>query len=705
VKAERWQRIQEIFDAATELPRHERREYVQSESQGDDDLVTDVLAMLAADESAGDFIETAVRGATTSFAENGDPTKDLKKFGKYEIIGWIGEGGFSQVHKGRDPVLQREVAIKTCTASSRDLRKRFYREAKIAAALQHPNIVTVHDLGVENRVPFLVQEFLSGDDLATRIAGGKRVEPATAVDHLIQVARGLEYAHRKGVLHRDIKPSNIQALNSGRVKILDFGIARFLEEDNPLTDQGAPIGTAGYQSPEQLEGAELDRRTDIFSFGVLAYELIASSRPFPGRSFAEVYHKVLHSEPTPLRKIVKDCPVALESLISTCLQNDRNNRPKNFTQVLQALEEIARTLPPPENAGSHLATVEFTQSRRWRVIAVSAATLFATAIGWIAWTRNDSPAPEPEVAVDSPYRGGDETGLPPRFGLGAPQSGPFSLPAETATSPDNVRADPASSERPGATTPGGETGAGSSSADPTEAASPPVSRNEAPGPVTSPAPADTTRDTPGVDRRENSEAEPLGGVTEVETAEGTSEETPTGPPNRAPNRAPDSPTESATLTAGSESDPSRAESQPLDSQPWEETDPPVIEDSTPPPGEILASQPAEIPESATASGVGIEESKPELLEPLELEYPSKTDISLKERTLLSRLDSVHINLNVLVDESGGVRLATVRDTNEPGSAYQEAALAVVKKARFRPGTIDGKPALMWTLLSLDYPQQ
>jgi|GEM_PF-5224585 len=686
VKAERWNRIQEVFDAATERPRNTRRDFVTEECADDHELRKDVLAMLDADESAGEFIETAVRGATTSFAAAEDPTRKFTKFGKYEILGFIGEGGFSQVHLGRDPDLQRDVAIKTCTSASRDLRKRFYREAKISAGLQHPNIVTVHDLGVENGIPFLVQEFLSGNDLATLLARTRRMSPSTAVDQLIQVARGLEYAHRKGVLHRDIKPSNVQALTNGRVKILDFGIARFLEEDNPLTDRGAPIGTAGYQSPEQLEGAELDRRTDIFSFGVLAYELLAAKRPFPGRTFAEVYHKVLESRPVPLRQINRQCPAALETLVARCLENDREKRPENFTLVIRELERIGAGLSPPTNPGADLGTVTVSRPPRRAVTAGAALVLLAT-LGWFlsrAFIQEPTQASDPQAQLDAP---------PPADGTFRGSTDGRTPVLETLDTSALDSRPVAGTERHGESP---------------ESVGPGLALDE------------------GISEATDKTSEQNTTRPAFESTIGTAETTdPGGPavsaaqvaaPGAVASRTEPAPLEQNSI-AGAVPNPAVGEEQlQVDRSVWEETAPPVS--ASDPTGAALGTnQEGAIDDLASSGELGDsplgdpargprvagagESSPPELLEPLALKYPTR--VTPKERVLLQREESVLITLQVLVDETGQVRQASVRNTNEPGTAYQDAALASVRQAQFRPGTRDGESIQMWTLLSLEYP--
>jgi len=195
-------------------------------------------------------------------------------FGKYQVVELIGEGGFGRVFKGLDPDLKRPVAIKTCSLGEPEMRERFFREAEIAARLSHPNITTVFDFGREEGEPYLVQEYLTGRDLDDVITGDNQIPLTTKIEYLIQVGEGLAHAHAHGVVHRDVKPANIRILDDGQVRIMDFGIARLVEETQRFTQAGMSIGTAGYLSPEQLQGLDVDHRSDIFSFGVLAYESV-----------------------------------------------------------------------------------------------------------------------------------------------------------------------------------------------------------------------------------------------------------------------------------------------------------------------------------------------------------------------------------------------------------------------------------------------
>lgn len=261
-----------------------------------------------------------------------------ERFGKYEVRGLLGEGGFGKVYRGWDPDLKREVAIKTCSFSEERLRRRFVQEAEVAAGLRHPNIVTVHDFGSEDGEPYLVQDLLEGEDLDVLIREGRTGDLRERVDLLRQIAQGLRHAHGRDVVHRDVKPANVRVSPDGRARILDFGIAKVLTAEEELTRTGMSLGTAGYVSPEQLRDVEVDQRADIFSFGVVAYELISGRRPFSGGSISELFYQISHEEPAPLREVAPDCDPDLAAVVERCLAKDRDERYEDFDAVLEALD-------------------------------------------------------------------------------------------------------------------------------------------------------------------------------------------------------------------------------------------------------------------------------------------------------------------------------------------------------------------------------
>jgi serine/threonine-protein kinase len=264
-----------------------------------------------------------------------------QRIGKYEVISQIASGGFGVIFKGWDPFIKRPVAIKMCATPDAEVRKRFQQEAQFVGNLVHRNITLVFDYGVEGDVPYIVQEFLTGFDLDQLVRGGALADTRTVVAILLQVCDGLEFAHHRGIIHRDIKPSNIRVLEDGTVKILDFGIAKSLEGGSKLTQTGIALGTAGYLAPEQIQGQTVDPRTDIFSLGVVAYELVTGIRPFQGNTLSNVLYRILNDEPEAPVTLAPSCPVELDAIIRRCMAKDPAERFQSAHDLLEDLREVS----------------------------------------------------------------------------------------------------------------------------------------------------------------------------------------------------------------------------------------------------------------------------------------------------------------------------------------------------------------------------
>jgi len=273
-------------------------------------------------------------------------TDTPERIGKYEVVARIAAGGFGVIYKGWDPYIKRTVAIKLCATPDTEVRQRFFREAQFVGNLVHPNITLVFDFGIENEVPYLVQEFLSGYDLDQLLKGGALEGNSSAIiSILLQVCEGLEFAHSRGIVHRDIKPSNIRILEDGTVKIMDFGIAKSLEAGTKLTQTGIALGTAGYLAPEQIQGATIDARTDVFALGIVAYEAVTGRRPFEGKSLSNVLYNILNLDPPPPRELASWCPVELDAIIRRCMAKDPDARYQSARQLADALRHAAASLP------------------------------------------------------------------------------------------------------------------------------------------------------------------------------------------------------------------------------------------------------------------------------------------------------------------------------------------------------------------------
>ncbi|MEM1181491.1 MAG: serine/threonine-protein kinase [Acidobacteriota bacterium] len=264
----------------------------------------------------------------------------MERIGKYEVLDQIGSGGFATVYKGYDPFIKRPVAIKVCNSREEESRQRFYREAEIVGSLTHRNITAVYDFGVHDDQPYLVEEYLPGEDLAHMVRRQEPSDLAQRLDFLVQIASGLEFAHKQGVIHRDIKPSNVRVLGDGRIKIMDFGTAKLAHVESNLTQAGMTLGTVAYLSPERLLGNPSGTNSDIFSYGVLAYEVLSFRRPFSGRNIPNLIDQVLNAAPTPLADNWPDCPPKLAEIVHRCLFKDPTVRYASCGDVLSDLEQV-----------------------------------------------------------------------------------------------------------------------------------------------------------------------------------------------------------------------------------------------------------------------------------------------------------------------------------------------------------------------------
>ncbi|MBS1818078.1 MAG: serine/threonine protein kinase [Acidobacteria bacterium] len=278
-----------------------------------------------------------------------DAPKQLEKIGRYQILERVGKGGMGVLYRGFDPVLDREVAIKLMltdfTEDTEQMRPRFYREARAAAKLNHRNIVTIFEFAEESNTPYIVMEFLRGTPLGARL----REEPPLSLDDKLnivaQLCDGLAYAHEQGVVHRDVKPDNVFILEDGSVKLLDFGIAKLTSSN--LTRQGDVLGSASYMSPEQVGGSDsVDGRADIFSTGVMLYELLTGRKPFEAEAPTAVILKILKDDPPPLETYVQGLPPQLVAAVMKALSKNPDDRFPKADAFGRELQLIRRSLPP-----------------------------------------------------------------------------------------------------------------------------------------------------------------------------------------------------------------------------------------------------------------------------------------------------------------------------------------------------------------------
>ncbi|HUI64493.1 MAG TPA: protein kinase [Bacteroidota bacterium] len=287
----------------------------------------------------------------------------MKKIGKYEIVDELGRGGMGVVYKAYDAVLERDVALKVILQVALDVpdaKARFYREARMAGKLSHDAIAVIYEIGEDEGLPFIAMEYLPGSDLRTLIDNKEPLSLEQKLDFAKQICRGLQYAHSKNVIHRDIKPENIKILDDGRIKIIDFGIAKPYapsaspddqDTNRPLTRMGMRIGTPWYMSPEQAKGNPVDRRTDIFSFGVVLYELLTYRKPFTGDDTTVLY-KILHEEPPPIELEDSGLTEDFQRILSRCLAKNHEERYGDCAEILRELNALGvGPSPDPRIAG------------------------------------------------------------------------------------------------------------------------------------------------------------------------------------------------------------------------------------------------------------------------------------------------------------------------------------------------------------------
>ncbi|HEY0702097.1 MAG TPA: protein kinase [Candidatus Acidoferrales bacterium] len=341
------------------------------------------------------------------------------KLGPYEILAPIGAGGMGEVYRAKDARLGREVAVKilpSAFALDPERLRRFTAEAQAVAALNHPNILAIHDVGEVNGSQYLVMEFLDGESLRERLAGGA-LAVRKSTEYAEQIAKGLAAAHDKGIVHRDLKPDNIFVTRDGHVKILDFGLAKLTgtEGKDPAdtmtrtsaTQPGVVLGTVGYMSPEQVRGQVADQRSDIFSFGAIFYEMLSGKRAFTGNSSVEVMSAILKEEPPPLMEAVRQMPPALDRIVHHCLEKNPAERFQSARDVafnIASLSDISSTSgrTTAGNAATAAAAAATANSQQqaaafknMRAIAlVASGVLLAGALAmWFLWRQRPMPVP------------------------------------------------------------------------------------------------------------------------------------------------------------------------------------------------------------------------------------------------------------------------------------------------------------------------
>ena len=352
------QKIDEVFQAAVDLPPERRAAFVDAACGGDTELQAEVESLLEAHKEAGRFIEDSASDVAAILLEGHKRILLAgQQVGQYKIETLLGSGGMGEVYLATDK-LGRKVAIKLLTPrhdKDKGHVARFLQEAQTVLTLNHPNIVTLYDIGQTDSTYYIASELIEGETLRHRLDKG-RMLIADVLEVVIQVSNALVAAHEKGIVHRDIKPENVMIRGDGYVKVLDFGIAKLTKQYSSTTADDAPtrlrvetaegvvMGTAPYMSPEQVRGLTVDARTDIWSFGVLLYETVTGQKPFWGDTTQDVLSAVLERQPPPMSRYARDVPETLEWLVSKALRKDRAARYQTATELLADLKELRRRL-------------------------------------------------------------------------------------------------------------------------------------------------------------------------------------------------------------------------------------------------------------------------------------------------------------------------------------------------------------------------
>src|SRR5436190_19390262 len=355
----RFQTIEEIYRAALEQEPDQISAFLDKACNGDEALRRKVETLLSSRPRADNFMEESAVGLATKIIQNGGADSLVgQTIGHYKISASIGTGGMGEVYLATDIVAGRKAALKLLPmrfTGDAERLKRFQQEARAVVALNHPNILTVYEIGEDHPTHYMASELIEGETLRQRLTRG-RIQVGEAVDLAIQVASALAAAHEAGIVHRDIKPENIMLRPDGYVKVLDFGIAKLAEQQVPLTtprdealslvetNLGSIMGTVRYMSPEQACGAQVDKSTDIWSLGVVLYEMVTGHAPFTGDTPKEVMSSILEKEPAPLTHHVAHLPAELQQIISKTLRKDREERYHSAHDLIEALKELRHKL-------------------------------------------------------------------------------------------------------------------------------------------------------------------------------------------------------------------------------------------------------------------------------------------------------------------------------------------------------------------------
>ena len=418
IDAERWDRIKEVFQAVLERAPHERAEFLREACGADGGLYAEVESLLFSHERAGNFVERpAIESLSASAARAldtaGRALRSGDRFGPYEIIDFISAGGMGEVYRARDPKLARDVAIKILPPSfTRDTQRlaRFEREARVLAALNHPHIAAIYELAEANGLRGLVLELVEGETLTDRLRRGP-VPAAEALPIARQIADALETAHEKGIIHRDLKPANIKITPDGAVKVLDFGLAKALSGDGSTPDvstvpavtqgqmsEGVVMGTAAYMSPEQGCGKKVDRRTDIWAFGIVLFEMASGHRPFNGETISETLASVLKTDPD-WSALPATVPSDFRRLLHRCLEKDPRRRLQAIGEARVQIEDLLNSAPEPVAAVITPPASLRKRALPWGIVGALSFGMVLVFMSWAPW-RTEPPSVPMRLGVE-----------------------------------------------------------------------------------------------------------------------------------------------------------------------------------------------------------------------------------------------------------------------------------------------------------------
>ena len=410
-RPEDWRRLEEIFYRALEVAPEQRARFLDEACGSDAELRAEVQSLLDATGQPAGFLTGPVESAARKFCGS-DPVPRVqpgRALGPYRIISLLGAGGMGEVYLAEDSRLGRRVAMKMLAADLvRDLRglHRFEQEARAASGLNHPNILTIYEVGEAEGVHFIASEFVEGPTLRQRVSEGA-IPVRRAVEIAVQIVSGLTAAHAAGIIHRDIKPENILIRADGIAKIVDFGIAKLNEQQkprrllaaaaghpSPTTQAGMRLGTPRYMSPEQARGLEVDGRTDIFSVGVVIYETVAGKAPFEGETDSDVVAELLKTEPPPLDQAAPGAPAELARIVAKAMCKDQTGRYQNAADLLSDLRKLQDDLEFRARLQAEPAAVPAASApaRTRRLVIAALAAVALAAAGYLGWKMSARPA-------------------------------------------------------------------------------------------------------------------------------------------------------------------------------------------------------------------------------------------------------------------------------------------------------------------------